>query len=187
MENNPDNYIENTPKQRTLASNASIFGFILGAILIFITLISFVIDVDLKSPSQFVCYIAIIGIQYWGTKTFRDTYSGGFIKYGRSVASGVLISFFASIICGFFMYIYYKFIDITALQKTFDLIEQKYIEQGMSDDMMQQSLDMVKRFMSPAFVAFSTLFTYTFVGTIMSLLVSIVLKKEDKSFESNFN
>lgn len=183
MENNPNDYLENSPKQRTLASNASIFGFILGAILIVISLILSVLNVDLNSPLQFLYYIPIIAVMYWGTKTFRDTYNGGFIKYGRSVASGVLICFFASIIFGFFIYIYYKFIDLNEWQQTYNFYEQTYRDQGYSDDM----IEIVMPYITPAITAFSRMFTYTLIGTIFFLLVSIGLKKEDKSFESNFN
>jgi len=171
--------------KKSLAPHASKFGSILGGILIAFNLLLYVLNVSLDSSIFMIDYLIFIGVLFLGIKSYRDA-TGGYITYGRSLALGVLICVFASIIMAFYKFIYFKFIDTAGIDKLFRLMQDKWATQGIDEDKTEQMIEMMKKFMGPVFMAVSAVFEVVFKGVILSLILSIFLKKQDKSFEGTF-
>lgn len=172
--------------KKSMASHASKYGSMLGAILVAFSLLLYILSVKPGNPVSMIDYLFFIGILFIGIKSYRDV-KGGYIKYGNALAMGVLISLFASIIFAFYTYIYFKFLDPGAVDKIFAMMQEKWAEQGIDEDKTVQMVEMMRKFMGPVFMALSAIINTVFRGVILSLILSIFLKKQDKSFEGTFN
>jgi hypothetical protein len=56
--------------------------------------------------------------------------------------------------------------------------EEVLRQRGLSDDQIDAALSISAKMMTPAVMAFSALFVSVIIGTIVSLLTSIFIKKE---------
>lgn len=159
------------------------YGAMVGFSLIIVSVIFYLFNITDNLIGAVVNYAVMIAGLVIGTKNLRDKLEGGSISYARSLGSGVLISFFASIILGFYMYVFLKFIDPDFQNKMYELMEQKMIDQGLDDEAIERAIEMSKSFMSPGFIMFSTFIGFTFWGFLFSLITSIFLKKKNDSFD----
>ncbi|MDP4185786.1 MAG: DUF4199 domain-containing protein, partial [Bacteroidota bacterium] len=57
--------------------------------------------------------------------------------------------------------------------------EETLLSKGYSPDMVQQQMDMASRFMTPGFIAVTSIITSTFMGFILSLITSIFTHKSN--------
>jgi len=163
--------------------NSMNYGAIVGFSLIIVSVIFYLFNITDNVIGAVANYaVMIIGLVV-GTKNLRDKMDGGSISYARALGSGVLISFFASLILGFYMYVFMKFIDPDFQNKMYEIMEQKMIEQGLPDDAIERAMEMSKKFMTPVFLMVSTFFGFTFWGFLFSLITSIFIKKKNDTFE----
>ncbi len=162
------------------------YGAIAGlAMIIFFLVLHYAGLANTNSPLQWVAYIMMGAIMFYGTRNLRDQAEGGFISYGRALGSGVLISFFCGVILGFFMYIFMKVIDTNQemITKILEQNEQNMLDQNMSEEQIEQAMEMTRKFMTPGFMSLMSVFIYTFFGLLISLVLAFFLKREDKSFD----
>lgn len=160
------------------------YGAMVGLIVMALTLITYVFEMYEASWMTYLSYVVLIAGIYISTKKFRDEAQGGFITYGKALGFGVLIALFSAIILAFINYIYLGFIDDSFLQYSIDKMEQGFYEAGtMSDEDIENALSISSKFVSPGFISISTLFFFTFVGFIISLITSAFLKNEKNEFD----
>jgi hypothetical protein len=170
-------------KDNTMKS-AMTYGLILGLALIVLHVVQYIMGVY-KPPFwvSLINYGAIIGIIVYGTIRFRDDELEGYISYGKALGFGVLMSLFASIIYGLYFFLLTNVIDPTYMESMWAMIEETYVEMGMSDDQIEAAMSIVKKFQSPLIMVFSSIFSFVFMGTIFALITSIFLKKEKPLFD----
>ena len=172
---------------RTQTKVGMMYGLIFGVSLIGISLLFYVLSTDLQSKiPQVASYAALLVSLIIGIKSYRDKDSGGYISYGKSLGTGILISFFGSIIAAFYTYIFFNFIDPSMVDKLIEMSQQQMIDKGMSDDQVEMAISMTRKFMTPTWMFFFTILSYTFMGFIFSLLVSVFTKRnQENPFNSN--
>lgn len=165
--------------------NSMKWGFYTGLALIALSLIFYILNVDPNNRGlQFLSYPILIAGIVFGTKIYRDNALEGFISYGRSVGSGVLISLFASIIIALYTYLFFAFVDPSFVEKILEITEQDMIDRGMSDQDIDMGMEMARKFTTPGMMAVTSIFIYTFMGLIFSLLTSFFLKKNKPMFDN---
>ena len=101
------------------------------------------------------------------------------MSYGQGVGQGVLVSLFGSILLGFFTYAFFKFASPESLQEIIDMTESKLEDQGLSEDQIEMTMKMQTKIMTPGIMGIITIFTYVFLGLIVSLITAAILKKEN--------
>jgi hypothetical protein len=158
------------------------YGAILGLVLMIFSLIVYLFELYDSWLNWLGVVVLILGIIY-GIKNFRDRERGGFITYGGAVGYGTLIALFASIITAFGTYIYLGFVDDGFLEYQRVKQEEVLYESGLSDEQIEQQLEMAGRFMGPGVIAVSSIFTTTIVGLIVALIAGIFLKREPEHFD----
>jgi hypothetical protein len=172
--------MENNSKP-TMFQTTLTWGLITGFAGVVYTLILYFTDMITNQSLGYVgIIISIVGI-YLGTKAFRDQSLGGFISYGKALGTGVMISLFAAIISVIFMILLYTVIDTELVDKMMAIASEKNVERGISEDQAQQAMEMGKKLFIP-FAVVGGLFFSVFVGFIISLITSAILKKEGDSF-----
>jgi hypothetical protein len=86
--------------------------------------------------------------------------------------------FFASVIYGFYNVIYMTWIDPTAVDRMIDLMEEGYYKGGYSEEQVSAAMKFAGKLHSPVMQFFSVIIGTTVIGVIISLIVSIFVKKE---------
>jgi hypothetical protein len=78
-----------------------------------------------------------------------------------------------------------KFIDTEQemIKKVLEQNEQAMLDRNMSEEEIEQSMEMTRRFMTPGLMSIMAVFGYTFMGFIFSLILSFFLKRENKTFD----
>ena len=163
--------------------HAANFGLILGLTIVIYTLVLQFLGASQNRVAGWGSIAFMSVAVHMGTKSLRDKFQEGYISYGRSVGSGMLIAIFASIIQAFFIYIFYAYISPESLQEIFIAMENAMIEKGSSDEEIEMSISMLKKFTGPTSIAVSTIFGSAFWGLVISLITSAFLKREKNIFE----
>jgi hypothetical protein len=125
--------------------------------------------------------ILIIGIVY-AIKDFKSQ-NDGFMSYGQGLGLGALASAVAGLISGVFSSIYISFIDNSAIKQALDMQRQKMEEQGNLDDaQIDQAMSYAEQFSSPGMILVISMLWMLFIGFILSLIISAVMKNERNEF-----
>ena len=177
MENQPNSLIRHTLN----------YGSLTGGGLILFSLLMYSIDLDLQNPLMYLAFLILAAGIFFGIKSYSNNYLGGFISYGKCIAVGVMISFFASILLAIYTYLFFTFFDQSSIQKILEVTEEKMVSKGMTEEQIETSMKLTAKFMTPIWMSLIGILSYTFWGTIISLIIGIFTKKTDPSFEGQFN
>jgi hypothetical protein len=164
--------------------NAMRFGTYLGLASIIVSVLFYLLGMETSQVPQYLQYVIIITLIVLGTKHHRDVELGGFISYRRALWTGVLITFFSSIILAFYTYLFITFIDTGFMDKMLDMQEQAMLQRGLTDEEIEMAMKMNAKIFTPVPFTFIMVLSLTFLGFIFSLITSAFLKKENKSFGS---
>ena len=160
-----------------MAVTSFTYGLLTGIGLILITLLTYMFNLTEIRWLSYLTYLVLLAGIILGTIKFRDDDSGGFITYGRALGFGTMVSLFAALISGIFLFVFYKFIAPDAFEQLRILAEQNII--AANPDITDQQLDMAMRMTTPLMILISSLFSITFIGFVFSLATSAFLKKKD--------
>ena len=162
------------------------WGAITGIVLIVIGVIFYMLGIRESKIAQFISFAGMIACLYFGMKQYRDVIGNGFLSYSKAIGTGVKISFFSSIIMGFYMFIFFSYIDSHLIVEMLNQQEQAMIDKDMPTEQIEQAMNMTKKFMTPTAMAAISVFSFTLMGSIFSLIIALFVKREDKSFEGGF-
>lgn len=154
------------------------YGLILGLISIVFSVLTYMLDVTGKPWIIVPSLIISIVVLFLLLRSYRDTYNHGYISYGKALGAGVVINIYAAILTAIYIYILYGFIDPGLVDKQMLDAEEKLIARGMPEGSIDTALQMQAKFMKPWFMALSSVFSAAFFGFILSLIVSLFIKKE---------
>lgn len=169
--------------------SAMTHGAMLGAALVIFSVLLYVFNVDVYNPNSsqraisWLSYLILIVGLFIAQMNYRDTVLDGSISYTKLLGYGVLVGVFASIISTFYMIIFFKFIDPEVMQYIYDMSEQQMIDKGLSDADIDKAMEITKKITFPMMVI-GGLIGYAFVSFIISLITSIIIKKEKDLFNS---
>lgn len=177
-------------KPRSLFNNSLIYGLLTAGISIVFSVLTYLLDVPMKSPVMYFSFVILLAGIIYGTMQFRDVSLAGHISFGKAFLSGFLIVLIASLVSSIYSYIFLTFIDPAYLeriiQQTMEQTEAKMLEKGLSEEQMESALAMTRKFMSPLIISVMAILTSALFGAILSLISAAFLKKEDKSFDGQF-
>jgi hypothetical protein len=162
------------------------YGLIYGVASIALSLIFYLTGTDLQAKlPQYLNYGVLLGAIILGIRSFRDEDLGGYISYGKSLGTGVVIAFFGSIIVAFYTYLFFNVVDPALIDQMIEMTREKMIESGMPDDQVEMAVDMSARFMTPGWMFTFSILGITFMGFVFSLLASVFLKRnQDNPFNT---
>ncbi|MCX7955462.1 MAG: DUF4199 domain-containing protein [Bacteroidales bacterium] len=165
-----------------LLKNSMNFGLITALVLVIFNLIFYVIFPTQQTLLGILTYIVLIVMIFIGTKFLRDNMLGGYISYGKSVASGVLISLCVSVIIAFYVFTFYK-LDPHSLEKIIELQEEELYKRGLPEDEIEKSIEIISKFTTPTTLAIGTILNYILLGTLFSLIIGAFTKKNEPEFQ----
>jgi hypothetical protein len=153
-------------------------GLILGLVGVVYTLVMYFLDLTFNQVQQYVYIVIQIALLFFLLKAYRDNSMHGQITYGQSVGAGVVMSLYSAIIGAIFLYILYTVIDSGLTEKQLAFVEEKMLEKGAPQEAIDAGMAIQRKIMKPEIMAPFSILGGMFWGTILSLIISIFIKRE---------
>jgi hypothetical protein len=106
----------------------------------------------------------------------------GFMKLGQGFMTGFWATVISSLIGAAFIYVWLTVIDPTIMEQIKESSIAQMEKQGLSDEQIEQGLAMTSFTLKPMFLVGSTLIGGIIFGSIISLIVAAIMKKEPPEF-----
>lgn len=160
--------------------NALTWGIILGLVSIVYSVILYMVDQVFNQTLGYLSILILIAGLVISVKSYRDNVLEGEITFGKAFGFGVLVALVSAVLGAIYNYLLYTVIDPDLQKKMLEMAAEKMLEQGMPEGQIDQALEITKRFMSPVFTSIIAVFSGTLFGTIISLVVAAIFKKESE-------
>lgn len=155
------------------------YGLIAGVVSVIVSLLMYLLDLHTNQGLATVVSIAmLVTFIYLAQKSHRDNDLGGYMKFGRAIGVGMLTVLFMAIVGAVYNFIFFEFIDSSILEESLREAENKMLERGMSDDDIDQAMNITKIFVNPVFFAATALFFSGVLGLIVSLITGAITKRD---------
>lgn len=162
---------------------AMTYGLIIALVIIILAILQWILGVEGTTWMQWLTWGIYLGVLYFCLKNWRDQHLGGYIRYGQALSAGILFMFFASVIYGFYYVVYLKWIDPTFLERLMERIEEDYYTRGFTEEQVEPVMEFMTKLRGPGMQFFSAIFGTTFIGVILSLIVSIFVRREGDPYQ----
>ncbi len=175
--------MENTDSTFKLAL---IPGLIISGVSIGISLLLWatISDMELQKNLGYITWLIIAFLYYYYTKSYRDTYLGGTISYGKAFVYMLYISLIMAFFTMLYFYILVKFLDPSMIDTMKDQAAQKLAEnQDFTEAQLDKMMSMQAMFLKPWILSLSTFFASTIFGSILGLVMAIFVKNENQVIE----
>ena len=166
-------------KNISVLVNALIWGVIIGLVSIVYSVILYMLDQTLNRALGYAGLIILIAGLAIAMKSYRDNVLDGILPFGKAFGFGMLIVLVSALIGGIYGYLLYTVIDPDLVGKLMDFQAEKMLEQGLSEDQVEQALEVTKRFMNPVFIFISGVILNLLMGAVLSLIMAAIFKKEE--------
>jgi hypothetical protein len=153
-------------------------GLILGLAGIVYSLVMYFLDLSLNKTQGYVFMAIQAVVLFILLKSYRDNYMHGQITYGESLGAGVIICLYYAIIMAIFYYLLYSVIDTGLMDKQLALAEEMMQKKGYAKEAIDAGMKFQNKIMKPAIMAPLSIFINMMWGVVLSLLVSIFIRKE---------
>jgi hypothetical protein len=153
-------------------------GLILGFIGIVYSLVVYFLDLTFNKNLSYLFFVILIFLLFYLIRSYRNNYLNGYITYGQALGAGVIICLYYSIISAVFTYILYAFIDPELSKKQLAFFEEMMVKRGAPQQAMDAALAIQTKILKPAIIALLSILGNMFYGTVISLIVSIFVRKE---------
>jgi hypothetical protein len=168
-----------------LLNKAMFWGLIIGLTSMIVTTIYYATDNMFAESAGYLSYLIYIAGIVLATLAYKKSIDQNTpFPYSKALGLGVATMFFASLILALFTFVLYKFIDQGLIDEMLSFTEEKLLGKGINEEMIEQQIEMQRKFMTPAILSLSQVFSGVLVGFVISLITSIFLKKKT---EDGFN
>lgn len=171
-------------EKSTFLKNSLTHGLITGLAVVIYSVLLYVLELNLNSALGYVAYIIIIAGFFLGTKSYRDNNLNGTISYGKALGYSTMILLIVAIVSTLYNYLLFTIIDPDIVDKMIALGEEKMLEKGMSDEQIEMTISIQNKFMSPILMTISGFIEMMFIGFLLALITSAVVKKEDDPYQA---
>jgi hypothetical protein len=174
-----NNKMENqTTSSKSIMLN---YGLYLGLASILIQLIIYVSGMTYDQPwwVQVLGLLVSIALVFMGTKAFR-TNNNELLSFGEGLKVGVGISLVSAIIGVIYQQIFINFIEPDFMSNSMEVARQQMAEQNLTSEQIDAAMQMSEGLSSPLATVGFTLIGALFVGFIISLFTTLILKKGEE-------
>ena len=155
-----------------------IYGGIIGGIILLHSVVLHIMNASFSTYAQIMAYVLPVGLLTYALHAYRKEYLGGIMPYSKGVGMGVRFSIVNAVIGIAYLIILIKFIDPNYLELINQIAEEKMLQKGLSEEVIEKAMEMTERFRDLAFLSITGFIGSIFMGTIYSLIIMIFLKKE---------
>jgi hypothetical protein len=119
-------------------------------------------------------------------KKCRIVYLEGKIKYLQCVLIGVVVILISGYISSLFNFLFYHYFDPEFMKKQFDGFVEKMQNYNLPQEKLDEIIESTSKRIDPTKQFITSLYSVPAMAAILSLIVSIFVRKKDNTFESNF-
>jgi len=174
-----NNKMENqTTSSKSIMLN---YGLYLGLASILIRLIKYVLGMTYEIVwwESVLGFVASIALIFMGTKAYR-TSNQGLLSFGEGLKVGIGIALISGIILVIYEQIFMNFIEPDYMANMMEVTRQTYVEQNLTSEQIEAAMEMSEGFSSPLITSGLALIGALFVGFIISLFTTLILKKGEE-------
>ncbi|MDO6675725.1 DUF4199 domain-containing protein [Tenacibaculum sp. 1_MG-2023] len=170
--------MENQTNSKNIILN---YGLYLGLIGVFIHLAFYATGTLIKFGwlSGIIGFIVMIILIILGIKKFK-TDNNGFLTFGQALKVGVGIAVISAVISTIYTLIFTNIIEPDFQAQMMEVQKQAWIDAGMTDEQIEASETMAKKFNSPVITAPLALVVSAFFGFIISAIGGAIMKKTEE-------
>ncbi|PHQ55691.1 MAG: DUF4199 domain-containing protein [Lutibacter sp.] len=163
------------------------YGILLGFASILIAVANFAFG-DIYKPHWSVSVIGIVAsvaIIVLGIKKFKDE-NDGLLALGQAIKIGLGIALISGLIYIVYLFVFSSYMEPDFYKNMTEVQEQAILEKNpnMSDEQLEVSKEMMKKFMGPGVTAAMTIAFSLFFGFIVSLIGGLIMKKSNEEITS---
>jgi hypothetical protein len=175
-----------TTQKKALAKSTLPYGIIFGAIMI----LEFVIGYSFGLNAQKTPWVGVVMtlLNYLilpilfillACNNFKNKINGGYITFGQAIKAGVSVCVIAALTFSIFNSLFYIIIP-ESKELIIEQTREAYAKSpGMTAAALEQTMKMTELFMEPYLLIPVTIFMFTVLGLILSLIVGAIVKKEN--------
>ena len=162
------------------------YGLMLGFISILFHVVLFALgkhlDQDWKMSVLSIAITTVVIVL--GIKKFKES-NNGLLSLGQGLKTGIAIAMISAVVYIIYTMVFMFVISPESMEHGLEIARQKLMENpNMTDEIIEQSLAMQKKFQSPTFLIPIMLIVSLFIGFVISLIASLVMKKTDEEVTS---
>ncbi len=167
-------------KNTSVFMNALTWGIIIGLVSIVYSVILYMVDQVFNQTLGYFGILILIAGLVIAVKSYRDNVLEGEISFGKAFGFGILVALVSAVLGAIYNYLLYTVIDPDLQQKMLEMVAEKMLDKGVPEGQIDQALEVSKRFMGPVITSIVAVFSGTLFGTIISLVVAAIFKKESE-------
>jgi len=163
------------------------YGLILGFVSVIIQVIIYAMGKQYEKHTYVGIgsfLIMVVFISY-GIFQFKKQ-NGGYLSFGEGLKTGIAIALIAGLISIIYSYVFMNFIEPDFMSNMMQIQQDKMMQMNpnMTDEQMNTAMTMAKKFSTPwVMMAFGLLYS-AFIGFIISLVATLVMKKNKEEIHS---
>ncbi|HNS17959.1 MAG TPA: DUF4199 domain-containing protein [Bacteroidales bacterium] len=167
---------------RSLLVHSLIYGLILGALLIVVSLIYYILDVNMFGLgfiflNLFIMLAVVIVVMLLGAKSFRDKYLGGKIDFKQCFFIGLIIGLVGFIISVLYNFIFMSYIEPGMMEESVNQFIEKWGDK-MTEEQLDDAINKMQSRLTPASQIRSGATSGIIMSVLFSLIVSLFVKKD---------
>jgi len=175
--------MENTTTPAVTTTSVGVrYGLLIGIASTVVSLILYAANLE-QSPVRWLSFVILGGGIYLAHQFFKQN-NQGFMSYGQGLGIGAVIGVVGGIISGIYTFLYASFINPDFMAQTLNKARADMEARGgMTDEQIEQGLQMSAKFMDGPFLYVSAILGTLFFAFILALIISAFTKHKRPEFE----
>lgn len=169
--------------QRSAFSTALKYAIITAVAMFIFSIIMYITGMYLNSSMNWLSYVIMLAGLVFAVKDRRDKDLGGFISFGEGFKTGFIFCIITGAIGIVFSLIMMNFIAPDMIDEILKKAETDMINKGLPDSQIQIAMEWTRKFTSPMWIAIWSLVGSAFIGSILSLIVAAIFKKDNQQLQ----
>lgn len=173
---------ENQPKTGKVGLR---FGLLLAAVGIIFSLMLFFADLHYERgwAINLVNILLMAGVIFLAISHFKKA-NGTYLTLGEAMKVGLATAVVAALVGIVWQLIFINFIEPDFMDKVFQISRAEMIQQNpkMTEEQLKGGEDMIRMFTSPGVIVVMALVFSLFIGSIASLIIGLILKKQKEAY-----
>lgn len=153
------------------------YGLIFGLILVFETVLLYLLNLSYEKWVSVLVYVVLFGMSYFAIKK-RKELQGNYITLGEGFKAGFLALFIATIISTIYLYIHMQYVDTNYLSTIINMQLVDLQDKGVSQSQIDTSMEWIKKLMTPTITTLIGFISSGFSSLAFALISASILKNE---------
>lgn len=153
-------------------------GIILALVGVAVSLLMYFFDLMFNQTLGYVTMLIQLVVLFFLVKSYRDNFTHGYISYGQALGAGIIINIYNAIFMALFTYLLFTVIDPGLTAKKLAFVEEIMLKKGTPQASVDVVMKMQEKLSKPLISSVINIFSFIFIGTILSLITGIFVQKQ---------